>query len=85
MVPVIARYLASLVNTRGASFNSPPSWRTSTQGCTASWAEPFLPLIETCWPSTVTVTPADTGIGFLPTREVRILVSFSTVAMTPLP
>ena len=68
-MPHIAR--ARFSSSRGVTVTLPSSSLTSTSGGSVDVSSPSLPLAVTVWPSTATVTPAGTGTGCLPIRDMR--------------
>src|SRR5829696_721580 len=71
-MPHLAR--AVLDSSRGFTWTAPFSMATVTSSGTRNESSPFVPLILTVCPSTVAVTPDGTATGFLPTRDISILV-----------
>jgi hypothetical protein len=64
-----------------ADRNSPPSCCTSTQGCTMQFSRTIFALEGNMLALNRHIDTGRHRIGFLPTREVRILDSLITVAM----
>src|SRR5262249_44976467 len=57
---------------RLASVSSAPSSLGSTSSARVQASWPFGPFTVTVWPSTVTVTPFGTAIGFFPIRDILV-------------
>src|SRR5918998_279182 len=68
VVPHMARERRS--SRRGRTATAASSTSTSTSSVRASRSSPFLPLATTVRPCSATWTPAGTGTGYLPTRDI---------------
>src|SRR5947209_10134479 len=68
--PHIAR--ARVVSSRGSKRISPSCKATEISSATVQASAPLGPFTWTVWPSTSTITPAGTGIAFLPMRDMSI-------------
>src|SRR5688572_19552053 len=68
--PHIAR--ARWVSSRMDRVSPSASWLTTISSATVQASWPLGPFTVTCWPSTVTVTPLCTGMGFFPIRDISV-------------